>query len=533
MRKLAILVCLLALPAQAGAQIIRTIPDPACAPAYLGTTGVIGMPADPGLGTPVEGGAPAPADVKATLPAEILFRDNTQTFTLTHDFVARDGMIYGRARGGDPDNWREIGLPWCLDGRVAEISADGETLVATDADRWLYTVSLNRTNAAGAGWTRRWGPFFWLDLGMQIPAGATSWATSDLGAPEDGTFTDRAGNEHEPFGILNLYVQLGDGRTIATLDPWLPSDLSREVCTPDRGTTSIAGMNGSGSHVVIVDRDGRISTRLYEFDVAGSNTVFYDYAWEDQTGVADPRVQLPAPDWISHEPPPGEITDRISMSKLLPKPTARLIRVEGRDAGGHTGVWEKPIGASAWSFIRTDAPLRGRALPLPAAPAFASEDLDYVGVVDGNTANIDDFNPYCSPARLSISFEDATLDLVLHSIDGLRQERRGRGLDADPRGFRSAIEVPRAIWDARDALPRDVRAFLHRHFPERFLDGPLVATRSTVRIGVPCWTFTRTGGVDDPVSSSARDLGAIFAGLMAAQEEDREPSACTAPYGAP
>lgn len=536
MRRLAFAACLLfaALPAAvpAGAEPIRTIPDPACAPSYLGTAGVIGMPADPGLGTPVEGGAPAPADVAATLPDEIVFRGNTETFTLSHDFAVRAGKIYGRVHGGG-DDWRTIGLPSCLDGRVAQISADGETLLATDTDRWLYTVSMDKASPAGAGWTRRWGPFFWLDFGMQIPADATSWAASDLGAPEDGTFTDRAGNQHEPFGILNLYIQRGDQRTITTLDPWLPSDLSREVCTPDRGTTRIAGMNGSGSTVAIVDADGRISTRLYEFDVAGSNTVFYDYAWEDQRGVANPRVQLPAPDWISHASPPGAITDRISLSKLLPKPTTRLIRIEGRDGNGNTGYWQKPIAASTWSFVRTDLPLRGRALPLPAAPALQDEDLDYTGQINGWDAIVEGFNPYCSPAALRIDFFDMTLDLVLHSIDGLRQERRGRGLDGDARGYRSAIEVPAATWAVRETLPAVVRTFLEQWGKSRFLAGPLTATRSTLRIGGRCWVLRRADIPDDVVASATRDMGALFAGFMAAQEEDRGPAPCTAIYGAP
>ena len=528
------LVPLLVAPSALALDPPRTIPDPACASAYTGTSGLIGMPGDPGLGRPVEGGAPAAPEVVAALPDAIVFRTATESFNQDYDVAVHAGRIYARTHTGERI-WRTVGLPACLDGHVAQISADGDTLVATDDARWLYTVSLGVASPAGLGWTRRWGPFFWTDLGMQIPADVTEWAASDLSAGEDGTFTDRAGNEHAPFGILNLYLLRGDGHRITTLDPWLPSDESREVCTPARSTTEIAGLSGSGSTAMIVEPSGAIWTRLYEFDVAGSNTVFYDYAWDDQRDVASPRVQLPAPDWVAHADVPGRITDRVSLQKIFTMPTGRLLRVEGLDADGNTGYWQKPLEADTWTFVRTDAPLEGALLPSTSGPAIDPEDLSYTGTVEGWPAEIIDLHPYCSPTTLRIHPDGADpLDLILHTIDGLRQERRGRGFDADARGYRSAVEVPLETWEQRATLPPAVRAFLERWFTgSRFLDGPLTATRSTVRIGVPCWTFSRDDIADDPVASATRDLGALFAGIMAAQEEDRAPSSCTAPFGAP
>lgn len=525
---------LLAIPLPSVAEPPRTVPDPVCATSYAGTSGVIGMPGDPGFGTAAEGGEVAPPQVASQLPASIAFRSNTETFNKTYWFAVHNGRIYARRSDG-LDVWRSIALPACLDGNVSQISADGDTLVATDANRWLYTVSLGVPSPNAMGWTRRWGPFFWTDLGMQLPADVVEWATSDLSAGEDGTFTDRAGYQHEPFGILNLYLRRGDGRTITTLDPWLPSDESREVCTPNQSTTAIAGMNGAGSHVVIIDRAGRVSTRLYEFDVAGANSVFYDYSWEDQTGVASPRVQLPAPDWVEQPPVPGAVTNRIAMSKIYTMPTGRLIRVEGRDAGDNTGYWEKSLTEAAWRFVQTNEPVRGQALPL-ADVDLSPDDRDYAGTVNGWGAEVLGFNPYCSPATLRFRPPGTDpLDLVLHSLDGLRQERRGRGLDGDARGYRSAVQIPQVTWEQRALLRADVRAFVEQWFSDtnRFVEGPLTATRTTIKIGLPCWTFTRADVADDPVASATRDMGALFAGLTSAQEEGRAPSACTAPDGAP
>jgi hypothetical protein len=59
---------------------------------------------------------------------------------------------------------------------------------------------------------------------------------------------------------------------------------------------------------------------------------------------------------------------------------------------------------------------------------------------------VPDFNPYCSPAHLRVSLGNgAAADLILHSVDGLRQTPRGRGLDANPRSYDGVIEVPPGV----------------------------------------------------------------------------------------
>lgn len=523
---------LLAVFAPAVAEPPRTIPDPACAASYAGMSGVAFGPADPGFGRATETGEIAPADVVALLPATFPMRTTSVTFNLSHAFALHEGVIYVRPLDGS-DLWREVGVPECLDGEVSAISVDGDSLLALDAERWIYTANLEVAAQHGSAWTRRWGPFFWTDFGMQMPEDALDWATSDLSSGEDATFRDRAGNDHTVFGILTVYVLRGDGRRITTLDPWLPSDDSREVCTPGFGTTSIAGMSASGSTVMIIDPSGTVFTRLYEFDVAGSNTVFYDYAWEDQAGVASPRVQLPAPDWVLQPTIPGAVTDAISIHKSAGTPTGRVLRVEGKDSAGRTGFWEKALEAETWSFVANGLAHRGQTLP-QLAPVVTSEAVSYLGAVDDFAAEVIDFDPYCSPGVLRVHAGGDVLDLTLHSVDGLRQERRGRGLDGYPRGMRSAIEVPAALWEARGSLSASARAFLDKWFTaSRFLDGPLTATQTTLRIGVPCWSFQRVGGVPDELVPAAPDMGAIFAGFMAAQEENRQPSACTAADGAP
>ncbi len=515
---------------------IRTVPDPTCVDEYLGTTGLL-IPSllDPEQYSAVKGGPAATPAVAAALPSAIHLRGRQQTYTAEHHFAALDGRIYVRANRETTaidEPWRELPLPRCLDGQVSEISADGTVLLALNARRDIYTLDYANGAVGAGGWTRRWGPYFWTDLGGWIPDDVRDWATSHLTPSDDAYFVDGGGHQQTPAGILTAYLLRGDGLRITYLDPWLPMDESREVCGPERGTAVMAGLSGSGSTVMVVTATGEIYTRLYEFDVSGANAVFLDYSWQDQSDSESPLVQLPAPGWVHHPRVPGPITDRVSLRKLPPGTEHRQMRVEGTDAAGNSGYWQKDQAqthSSDWKFVLTGEALQGRPLPL-APPHFgAPEDFRYTGSIDGYAAALDGFNPYCSPAKLRIAIGDSSLELEVHSTDGLRQERRARGLDAYPRYYRSAVKVPLALWQARAQQPAAVQDFLARHFGERrVLDGPLYATLGEVRIAQACWTLSREAGGALALETQPPlpDMGTVVAEVLAQQEENREPTIC-------
>ena len=48
--------------------------------------------------------------------------------------------------------------------------------------------------------------------------------------------------------------------------------------------------------------------------------------------------------------------------------------------------------------------------------------------------------------------------VLLHSTDGLRQERRARGLDLYPRYYRAAVKVPEPLWQTRSQRSAAVQA---------------------------------------------------------------------------
>lgn len=528
---------------------VRTVPDPACASEYwfdpvpfanmfARAAGGDGIHPPQEVRDAIAGTGPdrtgpmtgdtAPPAIAATLPDMVHLRGRVETYNHERYFALRDGTIYTKPNvevTGADGPWVELLVPDCLKGEVTQISADDTVLLALNDARQIYTLDYADGTGPGA-WTRRWGPFFWTDMGARLPGDVRDWDTSILHAGRDKYFLDGAGRPQKPWGILTVYALRGDGRRITYLDPWLPSDESREVCGPERGTAVMAGLAGSGSTVMVITTTGDVYSRVYEFDISGANTVLLQYSWQDQDGVSEPRIQLPAPDWVHHGRVPGPVTDRISFRKVSPGTEHRIMRVEGTNANGATGYWQKDTAGGNWQFVATGQALTGRALPLPGPTTAQSEDATFEGLAGGHPARLNGFNPYCSPARLRIELPGGPLDLIVHSVDGLRQERRARGLDASPRYYRGAIEVPRVTWDARASLPGATRDFLDRHFGEtRIVEGPLYATAGSVHLWETCWTFARVPA--DPVALItqpwAADAGSSFADVQAQGMENRGP----------
>ncbi|MGJ8669151.1 MAG: hypothetical protein ACSHXK_06650 [Oceanococcus sp.] len=514
---------------------VRTIPDPLCAEEYAGITGLYQRPpTDIDLGDyDVFSGEEASPEIASTLPEIVHLKGRLESYTDAYYFAVREGRIYTKVNlelSQENSPWRAMKLPRCLDGQVSEISADGDVLIALNQQRDIYTINYSRHDYGVDPWTRRWGPFFWTELGGFIYPDVRDWASSEF-ASVDKYYVDSAGREQKLAGILTVYLLRGNQRHITYLDPWLPMDDSREVCGPERGTVSIAGLAGSGSTVMVVTHDGDIYTRLHEFDISGANTFLLDYSWHDQDDLENPVLQLPGPGWIQHPRVPGQITDRLSLRKLPPGTAHRLMRIEGQDAAGNTGYWEKDqaeLDSQAWKFVATGEALLGETLPR-AGQRFSPEDFRYFGLIDGFPTTVENFNPHCSPSTLRIDFPDGALDLILHSVDGLRQERRTRGLDLYPRYYRGAVEIPSSVYRNKDQLSPLKQDFLARHFgQDRFLDGPLLATAGNLQILEACWSFSRD--IDDLASLITQppvpDAGILVAEIYAEQEQGRTPPLC-------
>jgi hypothetical protein len=414
--------------------------------------GSAGMPDQ----APAEAGAEPPATwpeaPPGLLPAAVPLRTPTQTFNRLYEFAAAGGRIYARGRSQDGP-WRQLPLPLCFDGRVAAISVDDDELIALDTARRVYTMDNALKDASLFNWTNRWGTPFWTGPGYALPGGVKAWSWSVISPLEDGTWTDPAGNRTAIGSgkVSHIWGLRRGGQRLTFWDPWLPLDESYEMCGPHRGRFRAVNLSASGSFVFLIGRRGDMFTRLYDFDISGHDPVFFSYSYESQRGKGDGApIQLPAARWVEQPKIPGTITSAISIHKTGTGAIHRILRVEGR-RDGSAGYWERDVAwprRRAWAFHRTGLPLTAKRLRNPRRDTSKrglgkSEDRRY-----GDLLN---FNVYCSPARI----RRGRRTVVLHHVDGLRQQGRGRGLDDVPRTQYGAVEERGKFTDVTVQATRD------------------------------------------------------------------------------
>lgn len=427
------------------------------------------------------------------LPAQVYLRTEQQTFNRRYQFAVARHTIWFKSNSGIKEPWAHLPVPACFEGKVESISVDDDELIAVDTDRWVYGMDAALRDPAYFNWSMRWGRPFWTGPGVKIPRGTQQWAWSVVSQLEDGTWRDSAGNDHAVGDgkVSHIWLRNHNGRRLTYIDPWLPPDQSYEMCSPHRGRFRSVGMSASGSTIFIIGRYGDLYTRLYDFDIAGADPLFFDYSYENQRGAAEPVIQLPSPGWVRHPKIRGTITDRISIHKVGARSIHRELRVEGRRAG-YVGFWHKDITASRWQFTRTGGRLVGDLLRNPARDTSArrlapSEDRRYAGSADGARITVPDFNTYCSPARVWVRLGTGErFSLRLHTTDNIRQVRRARGLDATPRMLNAVLEIPASVRRSTDP---EVRAFAAGLGEGQFVTANLDATLSELRFRHQPWTL--------------------------------------------
>jgi hypothetical protein len=373
-----------------------------------------------------------------------------------------------------------------------------------DADRRVFVMDNALKGRALFNWTRRWGMPFWTGHGRTLPDGVIAWSWSVLSPAEDRTWTDDAGNAHAVGDdkVSHIWALRTGGQRLTFMDPWLPNDDSYEMCAPRGGRFRSVNLSASGSTVFVIGRHGDLYTRLFDFDLSGSDGVFFDYSYEPQR-QGDPQapIQLPSPAWVHQPKVPGRGTSAISVSKVGTGAIHRTLRVEGVDARGHTGYWEKDVvqtRSADWRFHRTGRRLSGPLLRGNPARDTSARDfgsrpgISDRGTVDGVRVTVDGFDPHCTPSRLTLSTDGRSVRLVLHSVDGMRGEIRPPQLDDRPRGMYGDIEVPRRVLANLDRQPAPIRRLVEGALQgHRFTDVPLTATTHELSFGELGWTLRR------------------------------------------
>ncbi|MBR5753033.1 MAG: hypothetical protein IKX83_00960 [Clostridia bacterium] len=314
--------------------------------------------------------------VQDNLPKTVHFRDNNGGFNREYEICLYNGNIYVKHRGV-AENWRVAPLPNSMRYRVKAVSVDADEIIALDENNWIYTCIGLFDDTDEWIWNTSWGEVFDIGTGYQLGNGATNqWSLSNVDPQYDMTYTDIDG-KLQPVGSAGctqiFFRDADDATKIYYLDPWLPPDESREIGTPYQSRFKAQSLSSSASVTFIINRYGDMFTRLFDYDLSGSDEVFYAYSWFEQVD-AEPaaeydilnqltaaKLRLPSPSWVRQPKIPGTVTDRISVESVAPGAENRRLKVEGKQ-NGHTGYWTKLLNDRSWSFVRTDEPLQGTVL---------------------------------------------------------------------------------------------------------------------------------------------------------------------------
>jgi len=470
------------------------------------------------------------------LPAAVSIKGPHQSFNRRYYAFARDGRIYFKANGektGVREEWRPLRLPKSVDGKVVELAVDDTYVIAITQDRTIHTMTGFLEDPSRFEWVpgARWGAPFWRGSGMKLPASTRAWDISFNSVSEDKFYVDAAGNKQGiGAGCTTLYALDATGQNVTYIDPWLPSDLSYQVCGPRRNAFVAESLSASGSTIFVVNRHGDMYVRTYDFDIAGADWLFFPATYEDMSrqkvklapqpanlwriprafsrryseGLSNRPRQLPAPDWSRQEKIPGVITSAITVTKEGEGGTRRWLRVEGV-SDGKTGYFqalarfrEKDAGVSAipqrWEFVATGDALLGRILENPPEET-TDRTLGPIDAYDyprgalqqqahGWRAAVEGLHPYCSPAPLRITFTNGeVLELVLHTHETIRQSTRAPGLSDEPLELLGAVEAPQARGEAAATPGPAARWFLGEHFAKsRFRSVKVKATTRRLEI---------------------------------------------------
>lgn len=430
--------------------------------------------------------ASAVCDQASALPDEVDFRGHTLTRNQLYDFAVDHGTVCFKSRLKDSSTpWQRLTLPDVLEGQVTEISADDELLVVRaggqPSQRMINSLSAPRDFK----WeTVRGFPFGNGDT-VSIPEDAIGWDISFISPKTDLYYLDRLGEHTVGVGCTTLFILLKGGQRITYRDPWLHVDESNQVCGPMRGKLKAVAFSASGSTLFDMDKYGNSFGLRYDFDIAGADRVFIRYSYNDHVSslgflnrLLSPR-KLPIDEW--HQMPSlpstdGFFTNLISVEKMGLGGRFREFRIEGVQKG-HSGYFKlmhdfvpdpaRQVPEETWEFVVSDKPILGQIVGETGPNQPKDLDLgealgqDLVGHSGNLTMQVEDFNGYCSPSSLKVSFggKESALELKLHSHESLRLSKLN---NQSPISFHGAIEIPESVLAKQETLSPAQNDFLKR-----------------------------------------------------------------------
>lgn len=404
--------------------------------------------------------------VQNKLPKHVYFRDNNGGFNREFEVCLYNGNLYIRHRNVD-EKWRVAPVPKALKGHIAAISVDADEIMALDENNWIYTMVGLFDDTDQWTWSRNWGEVFDIGTGYQVINGENGqWSLSNIDPDYDLTYTDIDGRLHDVggAGCTQIFMKDPEDPTkIYFLDPWLPADESREIGTPYHSRFKVQSFSSSASMTFVINKYGDMFTRLFDYDLSGSDEVFFEYSWFSQVNVKDAtenswserltsaKIRLPSPSWEQQPKIDGTITDRISVESTAQGSQNRRLKVEGKRKG-HTGYFTKLVNDKTWKFVRTDEPLQGTVLQNSTKDTSKKDlapksGLHYKGTVKGTSAagnykatiTVKDFayNDHEQDARITVG--DVTIPAKLYNEYGNLGHATTQVITWRPTGFGDAL----------------------------------------------------------------------------------------------
>lgn len=392
---------------------------------------------------------PSAAQAELALPGAPedypLLKTRTVSFNSAWYVKAEGGKVYLKPNyelTGKDAPWLELAVPGGS-GRIAELSADGDNLIAVSEAGRVFYMKFS---------TRKWKEKIGKPLGsaLYLPENR-GWAVSHLGPGAGSYYEDPDGRPiQNKEGVSTLYVLSKDGLRLSYMDPWLRPGFDYHIDMPLRGRFMAEAVSASASTIFLIGRGGRMFTRLADFDTMGCDPLFsYSFTPADKPGV----IRLPGEGWREQPRIEGRVTRNITVIQNGRGNSARELRVEGLDAEGNCGYYTKPIFAAAWSFVRT-----GRQMPGPflggeevSGPSIDGEyRLSYRRLPEGS--RLLGFSPLNRLSEIVVPGFEST-PLVFHTRETFLPNRPGRHWH-----LFGTIEIPPALLSSPAAkkLVRDL-----------------------------------------------------------------------------
>lgn len=470
-----------------------------------------------------------PASAFEKLPEDIYFRNLEQGFSYEYLYALKDGRIWVKPNTkntGVVGEWKLFnsnGLPsgenvpsFEAGDIITQFSTEGTMIVAVSNRGRFYLWQ--PTYFEKTEWREETGAP--LSGALYLPENRTwCFAFSTMTAPwkrqtpmheKDivSYWEDIDGNKTEFGFTASIYVVDPDGQKIHFTDTGLPTSWSKAIASPERGKFIIENMSASASVIFVINRTGKMYTKMYDFELdGGCPALRFVYNREKRTKgdeIAPLMTSIrthPLPDWREQEPiselllsqkgrgGKAAITKNITIVLTGKGNAERELRVQGRDSSGIYGYWRKMLFDSHWEFVATGEEFSETEVIgdyLARAPEGRTLDKNYRGRVTKSgeadlTAELLDFYYFNTPATIRIHVNGKSFDMKFHTVDlwsPTVQKKYHPELVGHPSGepklLQGAIEIPDEVLNSADP---DIRGTVDRYFRE-FNKEPIAFTVS-------------------------------------------------------